>query len=231
MGWWGVKGRGRYLFRSNVWAEWWIDLWLCSVCVIGSSILSASQRSGCEPILRDQEQSHWCSFWFEAHHSGNMWPLGHQQSSKSTKGIWRERNPWSVWTCDSFWCLQRCDLLLWQYFWDEWVITGNASQPFVAIQSFSCIYVRLFVTPCLQHARLPCPSLSPRVCSNSCSLSRWCHPSISSPVTPSPPSLDLSQHQGLFQWVYPSHQVAKVLELHLQHQSFQPWLQSNEEHL
>ena len=36
----------------------------------------------------------------------------------------------------------------------------------------------------LQYARLPCPSLSPRVYSNSCSLSRWCHPIISSSVTP-----------------------------------------------
>ena len=34
----------------------------------------------------------------------------------------------------------------------------------------------------LQHARLPWPSLSPRVCSNSCPLSRWCHPTISSSV-------------------------------------------------
>ena len=34
----------------------------------------------------------------------------------------------------------------------------------------------------LQHARLPCPSLSPGVCSNSCPLSRWCHPTISSSV-------------------------------------------------
>ena len=31
----------------------------------------------------------------------------------------------------------------------------------------------------LQQTRLPCPSLSPRVCSNSCPLSRWCHPIIS----------------------------------------------------
>ena len=31
----------------------------------------------------------------------------------------------------------------------------------------------------LQHTRLPCPSPSPRVCSNSCSLSQWCHPAIS----------------------------------------------------
>ena len=32
----------------------------------------------------------------------------------------------------------------------------------------------------LQHTRLPCPLLSPRVCSNSCPLSWWCHPTISS---------------------------------------------------
>ena len=31
----------------------------------------------------------------------------------------------------------------------------------------------------LQHARIPCPSLSPGVCSNSCPLSQWCHPTIS----------------------------------------------------
>ena len=38
----------------------------------------------------------------------------------------------------------------------------------------------------LQHTRLPYPSLSPRVCSNSCPLSRWCHPTISSSATPFP---------------------------------------------
>ena len=36
----------------------------------------------------------------------------------------------------------------------------------------------------LQQARLPCPSLPPWVCSNSCPLSRWCHSTISSSVTP-----------------------------------------------
>ena len=75
--------------------------------------------------------------------------------------------------------------------------------------------------PGLQHARLPCPSPSPGACSNSCPLSRWCHPTISSSVAPSPPALNLSQHQGLCQWVGSLHQVAKVLELQLQHQSFQ----------
>ena len=35
----------------------------------------------------------------------------------------------------------------------------------------------------LHHTKLPCPLLSPRVCSNSCPLSQWCHPTISSSVT------------------------------------------------
>ena len=36
----------------------------------------------------------------------------------------------------------------------------------------------------LQYTRLPCPSLSPRVCSNSCPLNQWCHPTISFSVIP-----------------------------------------------
>ena len=76
-------------------------------------------------------------------------------------------------------------------------------------------HVWLFVTHGLQHARLPCPPPTPGVCSNSCPLRQWCHP-VSSP---SPPA-SIFQHQGHFQWVCSSHQVAKVLEYQLQHQSF-----------
>ena len=50
----------------------------------------------------------------------------------------------------------------------------------------------------LQHIRLPCPAPSPWACSNSCPLSQWCHPTISSSVAASPPALSLSHHQGLF---------------------------------
>ena len=54
-------------------------------------------------------------------------------------------------------------------------------------------------------------------------LSPWCH-STSCPLSsPSPAAFNLSQHQGLFQWVSSSHQVARVLEFQLQHQSFQ-WI-------
>ena len=72
-----------------------------------------------------------------------------------------------------------------------------------------------------QHTRPPCPSPTPRAYPNSCPSSRWCHPTISSAVVPfsscpqSFPALG-----GLFEWVSSSHQVAKVLEFQLQHQSF-----------
>ena len=39
--------------------------------------------------------------------------------------------------------------------------------------------------------------------------------------SPSPPALNLFQHQGLFKWVSSSHQVAKILEFQVRHQSFQ----------
>ena len=50
----------------------------------------------------------------------------------------------------------------------------------------------------LQHARLPCPSPTPRVYSNSCPLSRWCHPTISSSVVPSSSCLQSFPASGPF---------------------------------
>ena len=73
----------------------------------------------------------------------------------------------------------------------------------------------------LKNTRPACPSPTPGVYPNSCPLSRWCHPTISSSVIPFFSCPDLSQHQCLFKWVSSSHQVAKVLEFQLQHQSFQ----------
>ena len=50
---------------------------------------------------------------------------------------------------------------------------------------FSCSVVSDSLRPHgLQHARLLCPSPSPRACSNSCPLNQWCHPAISSSVLP-----------------------------------------------
>ena len=53
----------------------------------------------------------------------------------------------------------------------------------------------------------------------------WINDAIqpSHPLSPLSPALNLSHHQGLFQWVDFSHQMAKILELQFQHQSFQ-WI-------
>ena len=65
----------------------------------------------------------------------------------------------------------------------------------------------------LQYARLPCPPLSPGVCSNSCPLSQWCHQTISSSVVP------FSSCLQSFPASRSLHQVAKVLVFQLQHQN------------
>ena len=89
------------------------------------------------------------------------------------------------------------------------------------VQSLSC--VQLFVTPWSAACQAPLSSTTLRVCSNSCLLSWWCCSTISSSVPPTLFAFNLSQHLGLFQWIGSSHLVAKILELQLQHQSFQ-WI-------
>ena len=58
----------------------------------------------------------------------------------------------------------------------------------------------------LQHSRLPCPSPSPGVCSNSCPLSQWCHPTISSSVVPLSSCLQSFPASGYFpmSWLFTS---------------------------
>ena len=74
-----------------------------------------------------------------------------------------------------------------------------------------------------QHSRPPCPSPTQTHAHQVSDAIRPSHPLSS----PSPPAPNLSQHQGLFQWVSSSYQVAKVLEFQLQHQSFQ-WTPARE---
>ena len=65
----------------------------------------------------------------------------------------------------------------------------------------------------VQHTRPPCPSPT---------HVHWVGDTIQPShllSSPSPSAFSLSQHQGLFQWINCSHQVAKVLELQLQHSS------------
>ena len=68
------------------------------------------------------------------------------------------------------------------------------------VSQFSCSVMCNFLWPHgLQHARLPCPSPTPRAYSNSCPLSRWCHPTISSSVVPFSSCLQSFPASGSFQ--------------------------------
>ena len=85
---------------------------------------------------------------------------------------------------------------LWQIVWKSRDITLPTNVHIVKAMSFPAVMyecVLLFNSSVfsnslwphgLQHARLRCPLPSPRACSNSCQLSRWCHPTISSFIIP-----------------------------------------------
>ena len=75
----------------------------------------------------------------------------------------------------------------------------------------------------LQHARPACPSPTPGIYSNSCPLSQWCHPTISSSVIPFFSCLQSYPASESFPMSQFFNQTAKVLDLQLQHQSF-PWI-------
>ena len=79
----------------------------------------------------------------------------------------------------------------------------------------------------LQHARPPCPSPTPRAYSNSCPLSWWCHPTISSSVIPFSSCLQSFPASGSFQMSHffasGSQSIQLQLKFQLQHQSFQ-WI-------
>ena len=63
----------------------------------------------------------------------------------------------------------------------------------------------------LHNARLSCTSPTHRACSNSCPLSQWCHPTISSSAVPVSYYLKSFPKSESFHWVSSSHQIAKVL--------------------
>ena len=64
-------------------------------------------------------------------------------------------------------------------------VTSSGNWLIISSVQFSHSVVSDFLQPHeSQHSRLPCPALTPRTCSNSCPLSWWCHPTISSSVIP-----------------------------------------------
>ena len=72
---------------------------------------------------------------------------------------------------------------------------------FSSVQSSRSVMSNYLLTHGLQHTRPPCPSSTPRVYSNSCPLSQWCHPTISSLSFPSLPTFNLS-HSIVFLYFF-----------------------------
>ena len=97
--------------------------------------------------------------------------------------------PWSFWKVEKG---VKKSILAYAQYLPPWVCRESWSGASSHGPSFSQVFLffsHKVMSDCLQphglqHTRLPCPSLSPWVCPNSCPLSQWCHPTISSSVAP-----------------------------------------------
>ena len=122
--------------------------------------------------------------------------MGHLEDEISSLSIYKFTHKWSQLSSavqTNEWTFSSASLVLsvpWhlkgmEFIWD--VISHHPRLAVLKIQSSSCCSVAKLCPTLwpheLQHARLPCPSLSPGVCSNSCPLSWWCHPTVSFSVT------------------------------------------------
>ena len=160
----------------------------------------------------------------------------HTQSGIVTMNLWQsvnfyraifdniipERTFAFVWTGITFIIIRSLQLEEFEMAQEQWKMKFIKGKLYRILLLFSWSVISNSCQPHgLKHTRISCLSPFPRACSNSCPLSWWCHPTISSSLIPSPPAINLSQHQGVFQRVSSSHQVAKVLEVQLQQQSFQ----------
>ena len=110
-----------------------------------------------------------CPFFFSG--IGNSNPFQYSRLENSIgRGAWRGYSPWSCKESDT--TEHTCT-----YF-------SLDSIPIQVIQFSRSVMSNSLQSHGLQHSSLPCPSPTLRACSNSCPLSQWCHPTISSSVVP-----------------------------------------------
>ena len=112
-------------------------------------------------------------------------------------------------------------ILLYNYIKDR---KKNLYKPALGAVQFGCSDMSNSLQPHgLQHARLPCPSPTPRACSNSCLSSRWYHPTILSSVIPFSSCLQSFSASGSFPMSQFFASSGQSIGVQLQHQSFQ-WI-------
>ena len=111
----------------------------------------------------------------------------------------------------------------WKIQWKGYMFQEKSSiakNQFSSVQLLSCVW--LFVTPWIAARQASLSITNSRSLLKHMSIESVMSSKPSHPLSsPSPPSPNPSQHQGLFQWFSSSHQVAKVLEFQLHHQFFQ----------
>ena len=93
-------------------------------------------------------------------------------------------SPWDLHLLSAGWCIGEWGVLVGTK-WTSSTFAGDefCSEKYLLLLVFSRLVMSDSLRPCgLWHTRLPGPSLSPRVCPNSCPLSQWCHPTSSSSV-------------------------------------------------
>ena len=98
----------------------------------------------------------------------------------------------------SYWCQQE-QLRFCTFFYVQESHQSRGYDPFSSVQFSHSVVFDSLQPHRLQHARLPCSSRTPGAYSNSCPLSRWCHPTISSSVVPFSSCLQSFPASGAFQ--------------------------------
>ena len=98
---------------------------------------------------------------------------------KEKNSLWSALSTSAAGCCGRQWCSR-----LWKHSGKNWLPFSYIFTVFLLLLFSAYIVSSSFWTHEPQHARLPCPSPPPEVFSDLCPLSRWCHPTISSSVTP-----------------------------------------------
>ena len=143
-----------------------------------------------------------CSCLENPRHGGVWWAAVYGVAQGRTRLKWLSSSSSSSYT-RSFYCI---GLFVSIFTLEDPQSSQNPTQS-VLLLLFSHSVVSNSLWPYgLQHARLPCPSLSPGACSNSCPLSWWCQPTISSSVIPFFSYLQYFPAQGSFlkSWLFTS---------------------------
>ena len=185
----------------------WTSLWACLVAQLVKDLPAMQetwvQSLGWEDLLEEEKATH---------SSILVWRIPWTVWSMELQRVWHDRAMFTT----SVLTLQLPRI--YNYF-TIWFAFKSWAFLFSSVQ-FGHSAVSSCLQPCgLQHVRHPCPSPTPELAQTQ--VHRVGDAIQPSHLLSSPPAFNLFQHQDLFKWVSSSHQVAKVLEFQLQHQSFQ----------